>query len=80
MYFNIFGDSVQNFSIKKSSYDSECEVKYQSIKKLGRSLCDEPWNSTLRMHVLSNKKEFNRLLRKNIDNKGNNKITELRTI
>lgn len=39
--------------VKKKYYDSECESKYRSLKSMSRKLCNEPWNKSLRLDVLS---------------------------
>lgn len=49
---------------KKTYYDNECENKYRILKAKSRQLCNEPWNKTLRLKVLQNKKELNKLVRK----------------
>ena len=41
----------------------ECENKYRILKAKSRQLCNEPWNKTLRLKVLQNKKELNKLIR-----------------
>jgi hypothetical protein len=40
------------------------ENKYRILKPKSRQLCNEPWNKTLRLRVLQNKKELNKLIRK----------------
>jgi hypothetical protein len=50
--------------IKKPYYDKECENKYRILKAKSRQLCNEPWNKTLCLKVLQNKKELNKLVRK----------------
>ena len=42
--------------IKKPYYDKECENKYRILKAKSRQLCNEPWNKTLCLKVLQNKK------------------------
>jgi hypothetical protein len=50
--------------IKKPYYDNECENKYRILKAKSRQLCNEPWNKTLCLKVLQNKKELSKLVRK----------------
>ena len=50
--------------IKITYYDNECENKYRILKAKSRQLYNEPRNKTLRLKVLQNKKELNKLVRK----------------
>lgn len=61
---NSFTKKTKHRKIKKPYYDSECEAKYRSLKHQSRKLCEEPWNKQLRLQVLANKKELNKLIRK----------------
>ncbi|CAG2253500.1 unnamed protein product [Mytilus edulis] len=54
--------------IKKPYYDGECETMYRNVKCLSRRLCETPWDKTLRLYVLQQKKEYNKLVRKKYRN------------
>ena len=46
-------------------HDDECKIKLRHLKRLGRILTKSPWNKNLRLKVLYEKKQYNKILRKN---------------
>ncbi|CAG2207411.1 unnamed protein product [Mytilus edulis] len=54
--------------IKKPYYDGECETMYRNVKCLSRRFVETPWDKTLRLYVLQQKKEYNKLVRKKYRN------------
>ena len=53
---------------KKTWHDTDCDVQLRHVKSLGRALCKSPWNQSLRLKVLYEKKKYNKLLRRKYRN------------
>ncbi|CAC5380498.1 unnamed protein product [Mytilus coruscus] len=52
--------------IKKTWVDKDCDAKYRHIKALCKTLGRNPWDSSLRLKIFTERKNFNKLVRKNI--------------
>ena len=44
-------------------HDNECKIKLRHVKSLGRILIKSPWNKNLRLKVLYEKRQYNKILR-----------------
>ena len=44
-------------------HDDECKMKLRHVKRLGRILTKSPWNTNLRLKVLYEKIQYNKILR-----------------
>ena len=49
-------------------HDDECKIKLRHVKSLGRILTKSPWNKNLRLKVLYEKRQYNKILRKKYRN------------
>jgi hypothetical protein len=47
----------------KAWHDDECKIKLRHLKRLGRILTKSPWNKNLRLKVLYEKRQYNKILR-----------------
>ena len=49
-------------------HDDECKIKLRHLKGLGRILTKSQWNKNLRLRVLYEKRQYNKILRKKYRN------------
>ena len=60
---NNLGKQKKKRKPNKSWHDDECKVKLRHVNSLCRLLNKSPWNKCLRLQVLYEKKQYNKLLR-----------------
>lgn len=60
---NNLGKQKKKRKPNKSWHDDECKVKLRHVNSLCRLLNKSPWNKGLRLQVLYEKKQYNKLLR-----------------
>ena len=49
-------------------HDDECKIKLRHLKSLGRIVTKSQWNKNLRLRVLYEKRQYNKILRKKYRN------------
>ena len=60
---NNLGKQKKKRKPNKLWHDDECKVKLRHVNSLCRLLNKSPWNKGLRLQVLYEKKQYNKLLR-----------------